>query len=165
MDALSIIRRFDALQSLRSEWESIWQICSDYVMPRSGQYNKSTRDIFDSTAPLAVSRFAGAMESILTPRSQKWHSLIFGIDDLDGNPEVSAFLEKINDILYLARYAPEANFANQMTEAYLSLGVHGVAVVYVDDKPGEGLRYQNIPVHEVYLAENAYGHIDTVFRL
>jgi hypothetical protein len=38
-------------------------------------------------------------------------------------------------------------------------------VIYVDDEPGLGLRYQCLPAHEVYVAENAAGRIDTVFRL
>lgn len=165
MDAEAIVRRFNTLEGARTEWEGVWQCCSDYVLPRSGQYNKTARAIFDNTAPLALSRFAGAMESILTPHSQRWHTLMYGNDAMDHDPELAAFLEKVADILFAARYAPEANFANQMTEAYLSLGVHGTAAIYVDDRPGEGLRYQNIPVHELYLAENGYGLIDTVFRL
>lgn len=165
MDAEAILKRFEALAGSRAEWEQAWQVCSDYVLPRSGQYNKTAREVYDSTAPLALSRFTGALESILTPHTQRWHSLTWGRDDLDKSPEASALLEAVTDRLFQARYRPEANFANQMTEAYISLGVHGTAAIYVDDRPGEGLRYQCIPVHELYLAENAYGLVDTVFRL
>ncbi len=105
------------------------------------------------------------MESFLTPRTQKWHSLMTGDSLLDQNQEVAKYLERVCDVLFRARYAPEANFANQIMEGYLSLGVHGTAVLFIDDDLGRGLRYQCIPVHEVYLAANAAGKIDTVFRL
>jgi hypothetical protein len=35
----------------------------------------------------------------------------------------------------------------------------------IDDRLGRGLRYQFIPIQEVYLADDAGGRIDTVFRL
>ncbi|UQZ89809.1 phage head-tail adapter protein [Deltaproteobacteria bacterium Smac51] len=165
MDGDKIIKRFESLAAGRAEWEGLWQRCSDYVMPRSGLSNKTTQYMFDSTASLAIQRFGAAMESVLTPRSQKWHSLMTGFKELDQDPEVGYYLNSVRDILFTARYSPEANFANQMTEAYLSLGVHGLAVIYVDDEPGQGLRYQCLPVHEIYVAENSVGRIDTVFRL
>ncbi len=162
IDGDRIIKRFEALALGRAEWEGLWRRCSDYVLPGRA---KSGQQLFDSTAPLALGRFAAAMESVLTPRSQKWHSLMTGFKELDQNPEVGRYLNGVRDALFTARYAPEANFANIMTEAYLSLGVHGLAVIYVDDDPGLGLRYQCLPAHEVYVAENAVGRVDTVFRL
>ncbi len=163
-DADKILKRFDSLESRRSEWEGAWQKCADYVMPRLGRNNRQPVHIFDSTAPLALSRFAAALEAILVPRTQKWHSLVSGQGFLDQAPDVARYLSMVRDLLFSARYAPEANFANQMTEAFISLGVCGTAVIFVDDRLGEGLRYQCIPVHEVYLAEDAAGRVDTVFR-
>lgn len=164
-DADKIVKRFEALSSDRGEWEGAWQQCADYVLPRLGQHNKKADRIFDSTAPLAVGRFAAALESCLTPRTQKWNTLITGNATFDQRPDVGLYLEMVNDTLFRARYMPEANFANQMMEVYLSLGVLGTAVIFVDDELGQGLRYQCIPVHEVFVAENAVGRIDTVFRL
>ena len=164
VDADKILRRFDSLEGRRSEWEGVWQQCADYVLPRLGKSGRRADRIFDSTAPLALSRFAAAMESVLVPRTQKWHNLVTGREDLDQRPEVRRYLDGLRDNLFAVRYAPEANFANQVTEALLSLGVFGTAVVFVDDRMGRGLRYQCIPVHEVYLAGDAAGRVDTVFR-
>ncbi|MDR2724882.1 MAG: head-tail connector protein, partial [Candidatus Adiutrix sp.] len=164
INADDIIKRFESLASLRSEWESLWQLCSDYVLPRSGEFRQRARHIFDDTALLALGRFAAAMESVLTPRTRKWHTLVTGDPGLDQDPEVSRWLEALRDTLFRARYAPEANFANQITEAYYSLGVHGTACLFVDDELGRGLRYKHIPLHQLYLAEDAAGRIDTVFR-
>lgn len=164
MDAVSILKRFERLEGRRGEWDGIWQQCADFVLPRMGKNNKKNQHIFDSTAPLALGHFAAAMESTLVPRTLKWHSFVTGTPEMDQDPAVADWLEAARDVIFALRYAPEANFANQMTEAFLSLGVTGTAVIYVDDQAGQGLRYQCIPVHEVYLATDFSGRPDTVFR-
>lgn len=164
IDAEQIMKRFEALESQHDEWKGIWQKCSDYVQPRLGIDNKSNIHIFDSTAPLALSRFSAAMEAYLTPRTRKWHSLTTGNAELDDVDEVARWLEAVRDIIFDARYAPSANFANQFVENLQSLGVHGTGVIYVDDDPGIGIKYQCIPMSEIFLATDYVGRIDTVFR-
>lgn len=166
MDGQTIIKRFNALELRRSreDWDGIWQQCTDYVLPRMGKNNKKNSFIFDSTAPLALSRFAAAMESYLTPRSGKWHNLISGNAEIDQMPEVMKYHETINNILFRLRYMPQANFANQMLEVYLSLGVLGTACLFVDDDLRNGMRYRAIPIHEIYMAEDFSGVVDVVFR-
>ena len=159
-----ILKRFDSLAGLRSSWESIWQLCSNYVLPRSGEFSRQVHRLYDDTAPLALGRFAAALESFLVPRTRKWHTLVTGDPSLDETQEVNRWLEWVRDMLFRARYAPEANFANQITEAFLSLGVHGTACLFVDDDLGKGLRYKNIPIHQLFLADDASGRVDTVFR-
>lgn len=163
-EADTILKRFEALEAGRYEWDGIWRQCSDYVLPRSGRGNRKADFIFDSTAPLAVGRFAAALESLLSPRDRKWHHLSTGRPDVDRAPDVGRWMEALRDLLFAARTCPESNFSNQLLEAYLSLGVHGTAVVFVDDDLGRGLRYQCVPVHEVYLAQDISGRVDTVFR-
>ena len=159
-----IIQRFQALQSIRSEWERVWQLCSDYVLPRAGEFRKGKRIRYDDTAPLALGRFAAAMESVLTPRTRRWHTLVTGDSAIDQDQEVSGYLEWLRDAMFAARYAPEANFSNQITEAYLNLGVFGTACIFVDDQVGVGIRYRNIPMFQLFIAEDSVGRVDTVFR-
>lgn len=166
-DSSQIIKRFEQLQSLRYEWEGDWQMCTDYVLPRLGSkygQNRTNYHIFDSTAPLALERCAAAFESVLAPRTVKWHTLTTGNFDLDADPDVARWLESVTDILFQQRYNASANFANQFIEALLSLCCLGTAVIYTDERPGIGLRYQCIPLHQVYLAEDSQGKIDSVFR-
>ena len=149
IDADSVLKRFEALETKRCEWEGVWQQCADYVLPRLGRTNRTNQLIFDSTAPLALERFAAALESVLAPRTMKWHSLSTGFPDLDQDPEIARWLEIVRDILFEHRYAPEANFANQFVEGLFSLGCPGTAVIYIDERLGQGLRYPCIPVHGV----------------
>lgn len=164
LDSEKVLRRFEALEGGRGQFEAAWRQCSDYVLPRLGRDRRNPGLIFDSTAPLALGRFASALEAILTPRGQKWHGLSPVPAGLERNSRVAAYLEEVRDLIFANRLDPEANFYNQIVEAYLSLGVHGTAVLLVDEEPGQGLRYQCIPIYEVYLAQNAAGRVDTVFR-
>ena len=164
LDADNVLKRFSSLEGKRGEYEGAWQQCADYVLPRFGKNNSKSFFIFDSTAPLALGRFSAALESILTPRTQKWHSLATDPAELTRSPAVAQYLDEVRDILFANRLAPGANFHNQMVEAYLSLGVFGTAVMLIDDQLGRGLRYQCVPLHEVYLDQNASGQVDTVFR-
>ncbi len=161
--AEEILKRLASLESQLSDWPERWEECSALVLPRFSRQGR-VKDIFDSTAPLAVGRFAAALEGTLTPRTQYWHSLITGDPEIDANIEIKRYLERVRDILFRARYAPEANFANQLQEVYLALGVFGTAVLFIDDAVGLGLRYRYIPLNECLLAADAAGRIDSVFR-
>ncbi len=163
MDARDIIKRFEALESLRQPWRERWRLCAQYVLPGgSGEGSRSA--VFDSTASLALGRFASTLETMLTPTNQKWHSLATGNPQVDADPLSAQWCEALRDLMFRLRYAPEANFANQMMEAYISLGVYGTAIVFVDENPSLGLRYKCVPVTECCLAADASGRVDTVFR-
>lgn len=170
MDAQQLIKRFEALESRHFEMEWRWRMCSDYVYPMGGKSDRRDKEdpsnhfMHDPTAEDALEKFCAALESILTPRGLKWHSLVTGYDKLDQDPKVGAWLEDIRTILFKARYAYRANFSNQMIRAYLSLGVYGTACVFVDSNPVQGLSYQCISPWEIYIEENSRGFIDTVFR-
>lgn len=165
-DAEKLIQRFESLRVARHEWEGRWQLCTDFVLPHlaAKDSDRTNRKIFDSTAPNALTRCASAFEGLLAPRQGKWHSYTTGDPELDEDPEVARWLEESRDRTFKFRYEAVSNFANQFTEAMISLCCLGTAVMYIDENPGVGLRYQCVPLHEVYLAEDAWGKIDTVIR-
>ena len=78
-----IIRRQDQLRSARSNWESLWQEVADRVWPQMSDFlskrepgAKRTEKIFDSTACLALEKFAAALHSLITPDNQQYHGLV-----------------------------------------------------------------------------------------
>jgi hypothetical protein len=167
-----IIKRYDALFSSRSTWESHWREIDERISPTPDYFGrntptpgqKRTERVFDSTATLALNRFAAAMESMLTPRTQKWHGLTTKQKELQDNEEVKLYCEQLTDILFSVRYNPKANFASQSYEVYRSLGKFGTGALFVDDYIGQGIRYKSIHLSELFIAENSYGIVDTVFR-
>lgn len=164
------IRRFEKAKTYRSNFENVWREIALRVLPRADDfvtkhYPGTKRDeyVYDSTAQLALPAFAAAMESMLTPRTQKWHSLKPAALELQKDDEVLRYLENVRDILFSARYSPNANFASQSYELYMSLGAFGTGCMFIEDGLSKGIRYMHIPLSEIYILEDAQGVVDTVF--
>lgn len=166
-----ILQIHSRLEVSRSNFSNHWQEVAERVWPERGSFTstfspgeKKAGKIFDATATLALPRFAAAMESLLTPRSSKWHYLRPSDPDLAEDDGVMAYLERVNDILFAKRYSAKANFQAQMQEAYMSLGAFGTASLEINDMPGYGLRYKSSHLAELFFLENAAGAVDTVHR-
>lgn len=169
--AKDLLARHERMKGGRTNWESLWQQIAERILPRSAEFTgqrtpgeKRTERQFDSTAPLALERFAAALHSLLTPSTQQWHGVGLNDEEQDRMRDVRIFCEAMTRTLFKARYRTDANFASQMTEVYMSLGAFGTGVMFVDEWPGYGLVYKAIHLAEVYLSENAVGRIDTVHR-
>src|SRR5216683_2468839 len=172
--AQEIIREFQALQGIRYNWEPYWADIARRVLPHQNIFQRSvlgvpqaerrTEYIFESTAPQALENCAALFESMLFPRTQRWHTLAPVDPDLKDDREVRTYLEDLNDILFAARYSPKANFASQAHENMLGLTAFGTGSMFIDEALGENLRYRAIPLQDLYFAENHVGIIDRVFR-
>lgn len=170
-DGNSIVNDWQALWSQQANFRTLWNTVAQYVMPAWDNFvgefaegvNRNTR-LFDSTAVTANERFGAAMEAMLTPRSQVWHKLKSDDEELNDDPEVAKYLDMANKILFAARYHPEANFASQTDECYMSLGAFGNNCLYIDEDVGKCLRYRSVPLNEIVWAPNHQGMVDTVYR-
>lgn len=169
--ASEVIREQERMKGCRGIWDSHWQEIAERIWPDRALFQgdkpggeKRTEKVFESTPALALTRFAAAMEAMLTPRTQRWHRLSVPDPELQENTEVQRYLDAVTDVLFRARYAPKANFASQQHEAYLSNGAFGTGVIFVDEIVGESLRYRAIPLSEVFIAEDFSGIINRVHR-
>lgn len=159
------------LITVRAPYEPMWQEIGDRVLPegsifsrKSSPGSKRTQFMFDATAPLALTRYGAAKESMLTPRTQRWHGLRHRNPDLQKRQDVQEFYGDITDILFANRYSPWANFASQTHECYLSNGAWGTGILYTDDMLGKGTRYRSCHLSECYIAESFSGMIDLLHR-
>lgn len=170
-DANTLVREYDYLWGRQGNFRSLWNTAAQFCLPAWDNFigewaegvNRNTR-IFDSTGVIANERFAAAMESILTPRSQIWHKLSAEDEEVNEIPAVAKYLDRVNKILFAARYHPQANFASQTDECYMSLGAFGNNLLYIDEVIGVCLRYRSVPLSEIVWSPNHQGVIDTVFR-
>lgn len=167
-----IIKRHERLKSERSIWDSHWQEIAERIWPDRAQFTskdrtpgeKRTERMFDATAALALTRFAAAMESMLTPRTAKWHRLRVPDEDLNAHPAIQRYLDEVTNILFRVRYSARANYASQMHESYMSLGSFGTGGVMIEDMLGTGIRYKSCDLAGLYFCESRHGVIDTVHR-
>lgn len=170
-----LVRQFDKIAAKRGTWEVHWEEIAQYVLPHystsfytqgnttPGQ--KRNERMFDVTAAGALNKFAAAMESMLTPRSSKWHRVQATNADLMKMPEVSRWFDQVNNALFHYRYSPAANYASQQHEAYINIGAFGTTTLFTDQNAyGPGLRYRHVPLGELFFMENHQGQVDKVFR-
>lgn len=176
--AEEVLRRQARMEAERAPLDGVCQEVAERVLTRqrdftgrqSGAGAWRSDKVFDSTAPLALDKFAAAIESMLTPRASRWHELaIRDWRDRQDRPAalpeaVRAWLGQVNETLFSARYAAGANFASQAHETYVGLGAFGNGTLFVDEAEGGGLRYRSIPFAETWFAENFQGQVDTVHR-
>lgn len=171
LDPHWIAARQSEAESARSNFDSLWQDIADFVVPQSAAFTaKQTpgerrgERVFDSTAIMANVRFAAAMQSMLVPSTQKWHSLAPIDLDLEDDHEVRVWCDEVTQRLFALRYSPRAQFGNAIGEGFLSFGAFGNMVIEVSDALGESIIYRAWHPTEFYLFENAAGVIDAVNR-
>jgi hypothetical protein len=169
----SKLRRQGQFVAARALYDSYWLQIGQLLLPRQQIFNragpipegeKRTEKIFDSTGGLALQRFAAALESMITPRTQLWHDVSPADPALKDNFAVKSYCEQVRDILFAARYSPRANFASQTGEYYMSIGAFGTGGLFIDEDVGSNLRYHSCNLSELYIQQNHQGKIDTVYR-
>lgn len=165
----SLADRLQRLQSDRSNFNSTWERIARVVLPTASGFTTTysagsnlNQDIFDSTAQLALPRFAAAIDTLVTPQTSKWHQIAPKVKEHNRSSRVRSFMSHVNDTLFAARYAPRANFASRAFEAYMGLGAFGNGVLYIHDaRPG--IRYISVHLAEIWFDEDSNGTIDTAF--
>lgn len=174
--ATEILRQHSIMETERQPWVRHWEEIAELIDPRyvntfrSGQAwnltqgQDNTAKQFDITPPLALERFASAMDWMLTPMNQKYQRVRPLDDSLAKKPSIMRYCDEVRDILFRYRYSPKANFASQIGEHWMGLGGFGTSITFVDRLDGGGTRYRNIHLGEVCLAENHQGIIDTADR-
>ena len=170
--AKDLMSRQKRMKSARANFERYWHYIAQLILPRADDFivqrmqgQRRDQAIFDSTAVYALTSFAAALESLLTPRTQKWHNLRPLDDDLANDKTVKVYCEQVRDILFKVRYSPRANFASQLHEAYMGLGAFGCGCVFTEDGLSHGIRYMNVPLAEMFIQEDFQGVVDTCHRL
>lgn len=175
--AEQVCKRFEVAVAERGTLNSHCDEIASRIMPNyRGTFSawnfhtpgqKNTQEMIDATGALALTRFAAAMESMLTPRNSTWHNMIPTDKRLLKDRETRLWFDNLTEKLFRYRYSPKANFASQKHEDYLALGAFGTGTIFIDQldkRYGKGLRYSAIHLGEIHFLTNQQGIVDTAFR-
>jgi hypothetical protein len=167
----AVIEEQNRMAAARGNFDSHWQEVAERVDPSSAYFtsqrtsgSKQTEKLFDSTASISLGRATAAFESMVTPRTQKWHGMTSGDPSLANDQPTRIYLEAMRDLLFRIRYSTRANFANQNSVFIRSFLCYGNAILYIDDDPGVSLRYKACHLAECFFSENHTGRVDRVHR-
>ncbi|MFO1188505.1 MAG: portal protein [Alphaproteobacteria bacterium] len=170
--AEDLIQRRRRLADARRGWETHWQELAEMLLPQRADFlpsrtagGKRTEQQFDSVPLQAVRALAASIDGLLKPKSSRWFGLKADDPDLDGDDDVKAWLEHVEDRLYAALHEPRSRFAQRTAEVELDLVVFGTGCLYVGERPSRGgITFRSHHLRNILAAENADGEIDTVFR-
>ncbi|MTI10736.1 portal protein [Curvivirga aplysinae] len=166
-------RKFEKAKSQRGHWESHWQDCYDYALPRrDGAIQNQTagemkrQHLFDGTAPDAVEQLASSIMAELTPAWSSWFQLIPGSEVTDeSQSSVEKALQQLSQTIQ--GQFDRSNFIVELHQCYLDLVTAGTACLLFEEAPlGEtsAFKFTAIPLGEVVMEEGARGRLDIIYR-
>lgn len=164
------IERFQKVKAERNLWESHWQECADYGLPRKNdivnrdfvQGQKKGVNILDSTMMDSAELLAGALQGLLTNPNAEFFEMTTGDDDLDNDDEVRMWLQ--DSVKKMHRVLNNSNFQTEVHELYLDEVIIGTAVMTIEDDPDSVVTFSTRPIGECYLRENRKGLIVEIYR-
>lgn len=178
--AAELLREFSVMEMKRGIWEKHWEEVALKVLPyySSSFYQqgnmvpgmKRNQEQYDVTANAALWKFAAAMESMLTPANNKWHSMRHPDKNLMKRRDVQLWYDQVNDAMFHYRYSPHSGYQANQHDGYVSLGAFGTSCLFTDEfndpanRTMRGLRYRNVHLGELFFATNFQGQVDTVYR-
>jgi len=172
VDPDAIKERKDQLAQDRTHWESLWQDTIDYMLPNRSPVigtiipgEDRSVVMYDSTAYTSLLRLAANLNDMLTNQSSQWFMLDIDDDDLAFDPIVQEWL--MDTTKKVRKYLDSSNFYDQIHELYMDLGSFGTGIVYIEDSDDEGIyiNFKACHIGEIYIDEDKYGKVDTVFRV
>ncbi len=111
----------------------------------------------------ALGIWADGMQGHLVSQSLEWFKNITSSPKLNRVDEVQKYLQEYDEAMY-GEYK-RSNFYAVLGEWFRDAGSTGTATLFTEEDIGRGVAV-HIPIHprEIFIAEDKYGNVDTVFR-
>lgn len=169
---MNLIEEYEALRGDRGNWENQWQDIAELMIPRradfTSQYRSSgeqRRDrIYESTAVRALVRAASGLHNTLTSNTVPWFALETEDSTLMKDREVQVWLEEATRRCMSVFNSPQSGFHSSMHEFYLDLVAFGTGCIMVVDEPPMGPIFRSYFLGNVFIAEDKFGKVDSVYR-
>jgi hypothetical protein len=170
MDRNQLDRRWSGLDLDWSSWRDVYQDCTDFVLPFSGRYfvtdrnlgNKRYGNIFDETATYALNVLGAGLQAGMTSPARPWFRLQTADPDLNQYHSVKLWLnESTRRMLDLFQRSNAYGFLHSM---YQELGVYGTAATFLMDDFNTVIHGYPLTCGEYRISANYRGEVDTVAR-
>ena len=166
------------LQAERKPFDEVWRKVAVFESERmtlfdgqlgrdpSQALRRDPRDL-DNTCRQAITIFSSGMLSGVSPPSDQWFQLRIsdksGGADLEKYRPVSEWLEQVEKVF--RKDFIKKNFYTQQVSSYKHIGLYGMQAMLVGESPkGQGTYYRDVPVDEIYVANDFAGRVNVVFR-
>lgn len=165
-----ILNRYHYAASDRLWFERQWDIISRYVYINRGYflvthypgYNQS-RWLFNSTAVQSNLNLASVIQGNLTNPNSKWFALELD-DEIDETTEEKDFLFQATNKVLNVFNSSAGGFQLHNHEFLMSLTALGSSCMFVEDDLDKEIQFFSPHLSQIYIQENRWGFVDTVFR-
>lgn len=169
LTAIDKIKRFKVAAGRKTGWADTYEEALAYAAPQRNSFEQQrkgasrTGQVFDSTAQIAMQKFASNLQSSLVPPAKKWINLVSGNQFQSEEKDlINKALEEVRNIFF--NYVHLSNFDTQIAESFMDLAVGTGAMLVLKGTPDQPLRFISVPLSQLYLEEGAFGEISTAFR-
>jgi hypothetical protein len=172
-DGKRILERLKELQDERRPYETErWEDIGKLVYPRRESISQNTtykkglhqgKNVYDGTPLGALNTWADGMQGFLCSESLTWFRSEMSNAALNEIDEVREWLQEYDRVMYQA--FRRSNFYAVLGEWFRDAGSIGTATLYTEEDRKRGVAV-HLCIHprEVFIAENRFGEVDTVFR-
>lgn len=166
-----LVEHLEQLKEIREDWEDDWEDVTTYVAPRRGNWNidedtegeRSSGKRYDSYPVQANRIMADGMQGNLIAEHLVWFALAMEDPNHMDLPYVADWLEACQDMMY--GVFRRSNFYQAVGEYFQDGGALGISTMIVEATANPWvLRFDTRHPFENYIAENANGEVDTIFR-
>lgn len=166
------IREQEQLASARCVFEAHWRECAERADPTQNMFqmqerpngDKRSEKIFDDTAPAALPKFTACVISVAMPANQQYQKLTIQEEKFQNNSEITRYYESTVKVVFRHRYSVHGKFQDQVASVIRDVGCLGTGIMFIDEVVGTGIRYKAMPLYQCYIAQDAYGRVDTLHR-
>lgn len=169
-----LLLRLRNLEDVRRDYETgTWSDITKYVNPRredilANDYTKTKgqrkgKDAYDGTPNAALNTWADGMQGHLVSEHLNWFLSRMSVDWLNDMDEVLLYLQEYDRVMYSA--FAKSNFYSAIPLWFRDAGSIGTGTLYTEEDLVERRAVHTV-IHprEIFIAENKYGDVDTVFR-
>lgn len=163
-----LISLITALEDLRKPWEATWDRVLEYCYPTRRFYapedsgkSKEPKINFSTRARKALATASGGFQEYTANRRTPWMQLQFEDQNLNKQYMVADWLESCQRAV-LGHYN-RTGFYGAIGEVVPDGHTVGTGIMYSEEDPGRKMiLYRARHPKAIWLAENAYGEVDTV---
>ena len=173
-DGRELTQEFEALLSMRRQWEPEWREQAEFIRPNARRVmdfqvagTRQTQRLFDTTAPDACRKLASFLMGAIMSASTRWFSLVTADAALMRDRDVAIWLDDVSTLMYAAFQA--SNFNAVFPKVYASLAAMGTAAVYMEERELKGsgfngFRFYAVPVGKFVMDTDIEGKLSTFGR-
>ena len=162
--------RLSDMKTARQPWESKWDDFATYILPRrevkepNDNGKKTGKEVYNEKAVEDIDTFGeGLLGHVIAPQ-QRWFAARVPFRNLDDNHDVKLWLQIVEDGMYWA--LSKSNFYDVMIEFFKDGGTFGTAYMYSEEMLIDGrIRFLTEHYFKMYIQEDEYGLVDTVYRV